>query len=111
MEVETRQLNQKIEETKRILEKLEVEKEQQQNANTTLQNHLAGVRSLLTQHFAGLPLPGTNETPTLHTVDSYMAKLHRVLLEHPENNDLTIIPTVREIVSGLSSAEHQNGPT
>ena len=109
MEEETRHLGEKIEETKSILEKLEEEKEEQQNANVALQHHLEAVRSLLTEHFSLLSLPGTNETPTLESIDRYMRKLHRTLLETSENDEETLISTVREIISRLGSAVQQDG--
>ena len=109
MEEETRHLGEKIEETKSILEKLEEEKEEQQNANVALQHHLEAVRGLLTEHFSLLSLPGTNETPTLESIDRYMRKLHRTLLETSENDEETLISTVREIISRLGSAVQQDG--
>ena len=109
MEEETRHLGEKIEETKSILEKLEEEKEDQQNANVTLQHHLEAVRSLLTEHFSLLSLPGTNETPTIESIDRYMRKLHRTLLETSENDEETLISTLREIISRLGSAVQQDG--
>ena len=109
MEEETRHLGEKIEETKSILEKLEEEKEDQQNANVALQHHLEAVRSLLTEHFSLLSLPGTNETPTIESIDRYMRKLHRTLLETSENDEETLISTLREIISRLGSALQQDG--
>ena len=43
---------------------------------------------------------GTNEVPTLETIDTYMAKLHSLILESPQENE-GLIATVREIVGRL----------
>jgi len=44
---------------------------------------------------------GTNELPTIETIDTYMARLHSVILEHPQKND-KLITQVRDIVGRLN---------
>ncbi|GFS09509.1 high mobility group protein 20A [Elysia marginata] len=44
---------------------------------------------------------GTGELPTLETIDSYMARLHSLILDSPQENE-TLIATVREIVGRLN---------
>ena len=39
--------------------------------------------------------------PTLETIDTYMAKLHSVILDSPQENE-SLIATVREIVGRLN---------
>lgn len=94
-------LSKHIENMKQAIEKLEVEAVQQRKHNMALQCHLTKLRTLLTTNFANVPLPGTNETPTLETIDSYMAKLHSVILESPQENE-SLVTTVRDIVGRLN---------
>ncbi|XP_075232360.1 high mobility group protein 20A-like [Lycorma delicatula] len=77
------------------LEKLTVETQQQRNNNAALQQHLQQLRITLTASFSNTPLPGTNETPTLQTIDSYMSKLHTLLMDSSNHQLAT---TVRDIV-------------
>lgn len=44
---------------------------------------------------------GTGETPTLDTIDAYMAKLHNLILESPQDNE-SLIATVRDILGRLN---------
>lgn len=94
-------LSKHIENMRQAIEKLEVEAVQQRKHNMALQCHLTKLRSLLTTNFANVPLPGTNETPTLETIDTYMAKLHSIILESPQEND-NLVTTVRDIVGRLN---------
>jgi len=45
--------------------------------------------------------PGTNELPTLDTVDSYMTKLHNLISESPQEHTALAV-TVRGIISRMS---------
>ncbi|CAI9735779.1 Hypothetical predicted protein [Octopus vulgaris] len=94
-------LSKHIENMKHAIEKLELEAVQQRNHNMALQCHLNTLRTILTTNFANVRLPGTNEVPTLETIDSYMAKLHCIILEAPQENE-SLIVTVREIVGRLN---------
>ncbi|KAM7314914.1 high mobility group protein 20A [Ixodes scapularis] len=93
-------LSKHIDTMKAAIEKLEVETVQQKNNNLALQQHLTGLRSTLTTSFCNLPLPGTGETPSLENIDSYMAKLHGIILDNPQENE-ALISSVREIASRL----------
>ncbi|KAK6184885.1 hypothetical protein SNE40_007246 [Patella caerulea] len=95
-------LSKHIENMKHAIDKLEIESVQQRTTNVALQNHLDALRSTLTSHFSSIPLPGTNEMPSLETVDTYMAKLHTLILDSPQENE-SLIATVREIVGRLNS--------
>ncbi|XP_071442383.1 high mobility group protein 20A-like [Hetaerina americana] len=89
-----------IESMRSTVERLEVETLQQRSNNAALQTHLDHLRATLAASFATVPLPGTNETPTLSTIDSYMTRLHTIILEgSPEHHAL--VSTVRDIVGRL----------
>ncbi|XP_072019855.1 high mobility group protein 20A-like [Amphiura filiformis] len=93
-------LQKHIDNMKSAIEKLESEAVQQRNTNMALNQHLQSLRAMLTSSFAGVPLPGTNEVPTLQTIDSYMTKLHQIILDSPQENE-NLISSVREIVGRL----------
>jgi len=44
---------------------------------------------------------GTNELPTLDTVDTYMTKLHGLITDSPQEH-ATLASTVRGIISRMS---------
>ncbi|KAL4216643.1 High mobility group protein 20A [Mactra antiquata] len=94
-------LSKHIENMKQAIDKLQVEAIQQRNNNMALQGHLDALRQTLTAHFNNIPLPGTNEIPTLETIDTYMARLHTVILDHPQKNE-KLIGQVRDIVGRLN---------
>lgn len=89
-----------VENLKQAIGKIEMETNQQRNSNMVLFNHLSNLRAALVQAFANLVLPGTNEVPTLDTIDSYMTRLYSVILDSPQENE-GLITNVREIVSRL----------
>ena len=43
----------------------------------------------------------THEVPSIDTIDTYMAKLHMVILDNPQENE-SLIATVRDIVGRLN---------
>ena len=43
----------------------------------------------------------TNEVPTVATIDNYMAKLHQIILETPQEHEELIV-AVREVVNKLN---------
>ncbi|XP_038640155.1 high mobility group protein 20A isoform X5 [Scyliorhinus canicula] len=93
-------LQKHVESMKTAVEKLEIDVMQERNRNVVLQQHLDTLRQALTSSFATVPLPGSGETPTLETIDSYMRKLHGIILSNPQNNE-NLIATVRDLVSRL----------
>ncbi|XP_048473147.1 high mobility group protein 20A isoform X6 [Rhincodon typus] len=95
-------LQKHVESMKTAVEKLEIDVMQERNRNVVLQQHLDTLRHALTSSFATVPLPGSGETPTLETIDSYMRKLHSIILSNPQNNE-NLIATVRDLVSRLDS--------
>ncbi|CAH1788267.1 unnamed protein product [Owenia fusiformis] len=94
-------LSKHIENLERACDKLEVESAQQRNNNLLLQQHLESLRNTLSTNFASVALPGTNETPLPSTIDSYMAHLHSIILDSPQENE-GLIANVREIVGRLN---------
>uniref|UniRef100_G3TRT1 High mobility group 20B n=1 Tax=Loxodonta africana TaxID=9785 RepID=G3TRT1_LOXAF len=54
--------------------------------------------------FASLPVPGTGETPTLSTLDFYMARLHDAIERDPARHEKLIV-RIKEILAQVAS-EH-----
>ncbi|PSN52387.1 High mobility group protein 20A [Blattella germanica] len=94
-------LQKHIENMKAAVEKLEVETMQQRNNNVALQQHLDHMRATLTASFQTIPLPGSNEVPTINTIDSYMTRLHSLLLDSSTRDHEALVATVRELVGRL----------
>lgn len=44
---------------------------------------------------------GTNEVPTLDTIDNYMTKLHNLILDSPQEHE-GLIAMVRDIIGRLN---------
>ncbi|POI25221.1 hypothetical protein CIB84_011028, partial [Bambusicola thoracicus] len=102
MEFEERNaaLQKHVESMRTAVEKLEVDVIQERSRNTVLQQHLETLRQALTTSFAGVPLPGSGETPTMETIDSYMNRLHGIIMANPQENE-NLIATVRDVVNRL----------
>lgn len=94
-------LSKHIENMKQAIDKLEIDAVQQRSSNLALQQHLDSLRSTLVTHFAAIPVPGSNELPAIETVDSYLAKLHNMIVENPHEHQSLII-TVKDIVNRLN---------
>lgn len=82
------------------VEKLEVDVIQERSHNTVLQQHLETLQQGLTSSFASMPLPGSEETPMVDTIESYMNRLHSIIVDNPQDNE-NFMATVREVVSRL----------
>ncbi|XP_061457195.1 SWI/SNF-related matrix-associated actin-dependent regulator of chromatin subfamily E member 1-related isoform X2 [Rhineura floridana] len=85
-------------------ERLEQELALEERQTMALQQQLQAVRQALTVSFASLPIPGTGETPTLGTLDFYMAKLHSAIEGNPVQHERLVV-RVKEILSRIAS-EH-----
>ncbi|XP_044309419.1 SWI/SNF-related matrix-associated actin-dependent regulator of chromatin subfamily E member 1-related isoform X1 [Varanus komodoensis] len=85
-------------------ERLEQELLLEKRQMMVLQQQLQTVRQALTTSFASLPIPGTGETPTLSTLDFYMAKLHSAIESNPMQHE-RLVTRVKEILSQIAS-EH-----
>lgn len=94
-------LSKHIESMKHAIEKLEIEAVQQRSTNMALQGHLDNLRTTLTDNFNSVPLPGTSELPTLDTIDNYMAKLHNLILDSPQDHQ-ALISMVRDVIGRLN---------
>ncbi|KAH9367401.1 hypothetical protein HPB48_009235 [Haemaphysalis longicornis] len=93
-------LSKHVDTMRAAVEKLETETTQQRHNNRALHQHLAALRSALARSFAALPLPGTNETAALENIDNYMAKLHSIILDRPQEHE-ALISSVRDIANRL----------
>ncbi|XP_034144309.1 high mobility group protein 20A isoform X3 [Esox lucius] len=102
MEYEERNaaLQKHVESMRGAVERLDGDVRQERGRNGLLQQHLETLRQALTSSFSSVPLPGSGETPTLDTIDSYMKKLHGIILSNPQEHD-NLIGTVREVVNRL----------
>ncbi|KAK7809836.1 hypothetical protein U0070_008486 [Myodes glareolus] len=85
-------------------ERLEQELALEERRTLALQQQLQAVRQALTASFASLPVPGTWETPTLGTLDFYMARLHGAIERDPAQHE-RLIARVKEILARVAS-EH-----
>ncbi|KAM9312857.1 high mobility group protein 20A [Gastrophryne carolinensis] len=102
MEYEERNaaLQKHVESMRSAVQRLESELQQEQGRNNLLQQHLQNVRQTLTHCLRAVPIPGTNETPTLETIDSYMSRLQSAVLTYPKESE-ALISGVREVLSQL----------
>uniref|UniRef100_A0A4W4HJC2 High mobility group protein 20A n=1 Tax=Electrophorus electricus TaxID=8005 RepID=A0A4W4HJC2_ELEEL len=102
MEYEERNaaLQKHVESMRGAVERLEGDVLQERTRNSLLQQHLDTLRSALTHSFSNVPLPGSGETASLDSIDSYMKKLHGVVVSSPQEHE-HLISLVREVVSRL----------
>ncbi|XP_053741551.1 high mobility group protein 20A isoform X3 [Synchiropus splendidus] len=102
MEYEERNaaLQKHVESMRGAVERLEGDVMQERGRNSLLLQHLETLRQALASSFASIPLPGTGETATLESIDSYMKKLHSIIISNPQEHD-SLINTVREVVNRL----------
>ncbi|XP_033710648.1 SWI/SNF-related matrix-associated actin-dependent regulator of chromatin subfamily E member 1-related isoform X1 [Delphinus delphis] len=83
-------------------ERLEQELALEERRTLALQQQLHAVRQALTASFASLPVPGTGETPTLSTLDFYMARLHGAIERDPAQHEKLIV-RIKEILAQVAS--------
>ncbi|XP_031421156.1 high mobility group protein 20A isoform X3 [Clupea harengus] len=104
MEFEERNaaLQKHVESMRSAVERLEGDLMQERGRSGQLQQHLETLRQALTSSFSSVPLPGSGEKPTLDTIDTYMKKLHSLILTNPLEHE-SQISTVREVVNLLES--------
>ncbi|XP_051979217.1 high mobility group protein 20A-like isoform X5 [Xyrauchen texanus] len=102
MEYEERNaaLQKHVESMRSAVERLEGDVLQERSRNGLLQQHLDTLRSALTHSFSAVPLPGSGEMPTQDSIDSYMKKLHSIILSNPLEHQ-HLISTVRDVVNRL----------
>ncbi|XP_032874119.1 high mobility group protein 20A-like isoform X4 [Amblyraja radiata] len=85
-------------------EKLEEELAEEQSQNANLHKHLDNLRQMLTTGFTDAALPGSGESLTIDTIDSYMTKLHSIIDNDPQQNE-KLVKKVQEIVSSLDNSD------
>ncbi|XP_075438719.1 high mobility group protein 20A-like [Ascaphus truei] len=102
MEYEERNaaLQKHVESMRSAVKRLEAELDQEQGRNALLQQHLQTVRQALTHCFRAVNVPGTTETPSPETIDSYMSHLQSTVLTHPQESE-ALVTGVREVLSQL----------
>lgn len=61
--------------------KLRYEMTQMRDKNQDVIDHLEKLKVQFVHQFSNIPIPGTNEYPTLATVESYITRLHDKILE------------------------------
>uniref|UniRef100_A0A4W6CPF9 High mobility group protein 20A n=1 Tax=Lates calcarifer TaxID=8187 RepID=A0A4W6CPF9_LATCA len=106
MEYEERNaaLQKHVESMRGAVERLEGDVMQERGRNGLLHQHLETLRQALTSSFSAVPLPGSGETPSLETIDSYMKKLHSIIVSNPQEHE-NLINTVRDVVNRLDRYE------
>ncbi|KAM3869836.1 high mobility group protein 20A [Diretmus argenteus] len=102
MEYEERNaaLQKHVESMRGAVERLEGDVLQERGRNGLLHQHLETLRQALTSSFSSVPLPGSGETPSLDSIDSYMKKLHSIIVSNPQEHEI-LINTVRDVVNRL----------
>ncbi len=88
LEEENALLSRHVENMKSAVEKVQKEVQKQEKKNESLQSHLAVIREVLAVTFKDVPLPGSKETPTPATIDSYMSKLQSTISSEPDKHPL-----------------------
>ncbi|XP_041914140.1 SWI/SNF-related matrix-associated actin-dependent regulator of chromatin subfamily E member 1-related [Alosa pseudoharengus] len=83
-------------------ERLEAELGQDEQRTQALQRHLLGLKQTLVSSLSGVPLPGTGETPSISTLDSYLSRLSNVL-ENSPNEHRALLVKLQEVLAHLDS--------
>ena len=83
LEEQNATLSKHIETMNAAIEKLESEFIQQRSSQALANQRLTRMRQLLYAAFADTPLPGTNELPTLPTIDTFVNQLQNKLRQLP----------------------------
>ena len=100
LEEENALLSRHVESMKATVEKLRAEMAEQQSRNTVLKDHLQTLREVLVDAFHNSPLPDTNETPTVETVDGYLGKLQVAAADGAGEYE-GMVATMREVAERL----------
>ncbi|XP_063056277.1 SWI/SNF-related matrix-associated actin-dependent regulator of chromatin subfamily E member 1-related isoform X2 [Engraulis encrasicolus] len=81
-------------------ERLEAELGQDEQRTQALQRHLLALKQTLVSSLAGVPLPGTGETPSISTIDSYLSRLSNVL-ENSPNEHRALLVKLQDVLAHL----------
>ncbi|XP_058870906.1 SWI/SNF-related matrix-associated actin-dependent regulator of chromatin subfamily E member 1-related-like isoform X2 [Acipenser ruthenus] len=95
-------LQKHIEDMHSAKERLEAELAQDERETQVLQKHLGAIRQALSSSLSGVPLPGSGETPTPGTLDSYMTRLISVIESSPLEYK-RLVTKIKDIISHLDS--------
>ncbi|XP_066503567.1 SWI/SNF-related matrix-associated actin-dependent regulator of chromatin subfamily E member 1-related isoform X3 [Hoplias malabaricus] len=83
-------------------ERLEAELGQDELRTQALHRHLQAIKQTLVSSLASVPLPGTGETPSVGTLDSYLSRLSNTLESSPLEHRALLIK-LQELLSHLDS--------
>lgn len=103
LEEENALLSKHNENLKEVLERLDHETKEQHSRNEKLRDHLMGLKKMLTEAFEHIPLPESNEKPTLDNIDSYMLKLQSLMTNGTEEHQ-QLIKEVKAIMRQLQNS-------
>jgi len=93
-------LQKHVEQMQTEIERMEHEMRQQKLQNEMLSQNLNRLRSVLASSFASLPLPGTHESPNVHTIDKYMNEV-KAMQEANSVHFAPFLNRVKDIISRL----------
>ena len=100
LEEENALLSRHVENMKSTAKKLQSDIETQRSRNETLKEHLGTLRGVLVGSFKDTPLPGSDDIPTLDTIDSYLGKLQVVISEDREAHS-ELVAKMKEVAKQL----------
>uniref|UniRef100_A0A8C1BWF3 High mobility group 20B n=1 Tax=Cyprinus carpio carpio TaxID=630221 RepID=A0A8C1BWF3_CYPCA len=83
-------------------ERLEAELGQDEVRTQALQRHLQAIKQTLVSSLATVPLPGTGETPSIGTLDSYLSHLSSALESRPHEHRALVLK-LQELLAHLDS--------
>ncbi|KAG5851352.1 hypothetical protein ANANG_G00092340 [Anguilla anguilla] len=83
-------------------ERLEAELGQDERRTQALHRHLQAIKHMLVSNLATVALPGTGETPSLGTLDSYLTRMGSVLETNPQEHRSLVIQ-LQDILAHLDS--------
>ncbi|KAK7126864.1 hypothetical protein R3I94_018143 [Phoxinus phoxinus] len=83
-------------------ERLEAELGQDELRTQALQRHLQVIKQTLVSSLATVPLPGTGETPSIGTLDSYLSRLSNTLESRPHEHRGLVLK-LQELLAHLDS--------
>uniref|UniRef100_A0A672S1B9 HMG box domain-containing protein n=1 Tax=Sinocyclocheilus grahami TaxID=75366 RepID=A0A672S1B9_SINGR len=81
-------------------ERLEAELGQDELRTQALQRHLQVIKQTLVNSLATVPLPGTGETPSVGTLDSYLSRLSSALESRPHEHRALVLK-LQELLAHL----------
>ncbi|KAJ8278859.1 hypothetical protein COCON_G00059250 [Conger conger] len=83
-------------------ERLEAELGQDERRTQALHRHLQAFKHMLVNSLSSVSLPGTGETPSLGTLDSYLSRMSSMLETSPQEHR-TLVIQLQDILAHLDS--------